>query len=164
MVNRIRFGSDVNGDCFLICLEKSELFILALTKSRVYKTLNIRVVYLKTRERINLTLSLSKKEWVCDVRSLHCRWSTFSGGAAPFTDIRPSDHGARFSFSFGFLEAGELIQFNIYYGAVETEGAAEEALASVSAEVYSFGKSFSGGTCSGKSSLRLKYTLCPFPR
>ena len=56
MVNRIRFGSDVNGDCFLICLEKSELFILALTKSRVYKTLNIRVVYLKTRVRINLTL------------------------------------------------------------------------------------------------------------
>ena len=40
----------------LICLEKSELFILALTKSRVYKTLNIRVVYLKTRVRINLTL------------------------------------------------------------------------------------------------------------
>ena len=56
MVNRIRFGSDVNGDCFLICLEKSELFILALTKSRVYKTLNIRVVYLKTRVRINLTV------------------------------------------------------------------------------------------------------------
>ena len=81
------------------------------------------------------------------------------GISAPFTDFGPLDHGARFDFNFGSLEAGELIQFNIYYGAAETEGAAEVALVSVSAEVYSFGKSSSDGTCSGTFSLCLKYIL-----
>jgi len=61
----------------------------------------------------------------------------FSGDA---TDSGPADHGALFDFGFGSLPAGESKTFNIYYGAAESEDAAEAALGSVGGEVYSLGE------------------------
>lgn len=51
----------------------------------------------------------------------------------------PEDQGALFDFSFGELNPGESRAFNIFYGAAETEAQAQAAIASVGAEVYSFG-------------------------
>src|SRR5207237_9850905 len=61
----------------------------------------------------------------------------FSGDAI---DSGPSDHGALFDFGFGTLPAGKSFKFNIYYGAAATEAEALAALATVRAEVYSFGQ------------------------
>ena len=58
---------------------------------------------------------------------------------APFTD-QIADHGASFEFQFDPLDAGEQVQFKIYYGAAGSQTDAVEALASVGAEVYSLAK------------------------
>ena len=57
-----------------------------------------------------------------------------------FVDSGPEDHGALFDFGFGALADGESMTFSIFYGAAPSEGDALAALASVSAEVYSFGQ------------------------
>jgi uncharacterized repeat protein (TIGR01451 family) len=62
---------------------------------------------------------------------------SFTGDAV---DSGPRDHGALFDFGFGTLRPGEKVTFNIYYGAAGTEDEAEEALATIRAEVYSFGQ------------------------
>lgn len=64
---------------------------------------------------------------------------------ADFVDCGPEDHGAVFDLSFGSLAPGESKTFEIFYGATYSEAAAFLALASVGAEVYSFGQSSDGG-------------------
>jgi type IV pilus assembly protein PilY1 len=67
-----------------------------------------------------------------------------------FTDAGVADHGARFIFSFGDLADGASKTFSIFYGAAPTEAGALSALASVGAEVYSFGQnSTPGGPTTG---------------
>jgi hypothetical protein len=66
-----------------------------------------------------------------------------------FTDVGPTDHGARFTFSLGGLAAGESKTFNIFYGAAASEAAALAALAAVGGnQIYSLGQS-SGGSTTG---------------
>ena len=61
-----------------------------------------------------------------------------------FTDFGPADHGARFTFGFGDLAAGETKTFQIFYGVSGSEAAALAALGLVGAEVYSFGQCNTG--------------------
>ena len=61
----------------------------------------------------------------------------FTGDAV---DSGPADHGALFDFGFGPLPPGGKTTFNIYYGAAGNEVDAITALASVRAEVFSFGQ------------------------
>lgn len=63
-----------------------------------------------------------------------------------FTDSGPGDHGAFFTFAFGTLAAGETREFDIFYGATDSESEALAALASVGAEVYSLGQSDGNGS------------------
>jgi type IV pilus assembly protein PilY1 len=63
---------------------------------------------------------------------------------ADFVDFGSADHGARFTFGFGSLGAGESVSFKIFYGAAATEAAALNALGTVAAEVYSFGQCSAG--------------------
>ncbi|MDX1537687.1 PEP-CTERM sorting domain-containing protein [Arsukibacterium sp.] len=56
-----------------------------------------------------------------------------------FTASGPEDHGANFDFNFGALLTGETFSFDIFYGGAANRNAALSALASVEAEVYSFG-------------------------
>jgi len=56
-----------------------------------------------------------------------------------FTASGPDDHGANFDFDFGALLAGETFSFDIFYGGAANRNAALSALASVDAEVFSFG-------------------------
>lgn len=65
----------------------------------------------------------------------------FAGGVGDFVDLGPADHGANFDFGFGSLGIGESKTFSIFYGGAPTEVAAFDALATVGAEVYSFGQS-----------------------
>jgi hypothetical protein len=65
------------------------------------------------------------------------------GFPAPFTD-QIEDLGASFEFQFDPLDAGEQVQFKIYYGAAGSQTDAVEALASVGAEVYSLAKPTNG--------------------
>jgi len=58
---------------------------------------------------------------------------------ANFEYCGPWDHGALFDFGFGDLAAGESKSFDIFYGATFSHDSAVNALASVGAEVYSFG-------------------------
>ena len=61
---------------------------------------------------------------------------------APFGDIDkfgPTDQGSNFDFGFGELVAGETFDFDIFYGAADTEAGALDALGEVKAEVYSLG-------------------------
>ena len=57
-----------------------------------------------------------------------------------FSNSGPADHGAAFDFSFGTLAVGGTQEFQIFYGAAPSEADALNALAAVSAEVYSLGK------------------------
>jgi hypothetical protein len=57
-----------------------------------------------------------------------------------FSNSGPDDHGAAFDFSFGTLAVGDTQVFQIFYGAAPSEADALNALAAVSAEVYSLGK------------------------
>jgi len=59
---------------------------------------------------------------------------------ANYTDKGPSDHGARFTFAFGDLAAGERRQFFLYYGATGTESAANTAVSAAALEMYSYGQ------------------------
>jgi type IV pilus assembly protein PilY1 len=59
------------------------------------------------------------------------------------------DHGARFTFGFGSLAAGESRSFDIFYGAAPNEAMALAALSAVGAEVYSFGQCTPGGEGDG---------------
>jgi type IV pilus assembly protein PilY1 len=62
-----------------------------------------------------------------------------------FIDSGPADHGAYFKFDFGTLAVGSSKTFSIFYGAAGSETAALAALATVGAEVYSFGQSNGNG-------------------
>jgi len=75
------------------------------------------------------------------------QWN-FSGDAV---DDGPSDHGALFDFGFDELEPGASHSFNIFYGGAATEQAADDALAAVGAEVFSYGQpSTEGGPDRGE--------------
>lgn len=62
------------------------------------------------------------------------------GFSGDFVDAGPNDHGAHFDFGFGSLAPGETFSFRTFYGAAGTEAAANSALSSVRAEVYSYGQ------------------------
>lgn len=64
---------------------------------------------------------------------------SISGGPS-IIDSGPNDHGAMFDFGFDDIPAGESIEFSIFYGAAGTETDALNAIASVGAEVWSFGQ------------------------
>ena len=75
-----------------------------------------------------------------------------SGGTpAPFTDLGPVDRGANFNFKFDALAPGSSFSFKTYYGAGANQEEAEDALSSVAAEAYSFGKPNVGGACTTTS-------------
>ena len=57
-----------------------------------------------------------------------------------FIDSGAADHGARFNFGFGALGVGKTFNFDIFYGAADSEALAYSALSAVSAEAYSFGQ------------------------
>jgi hypothetical protein len=57
-----------------------------------------------------------------------------------YVDKGPSDHGARFTFSFGALAAGESKQFFLYYGATGTEADANAAVSAAALEMFSYGE------------------------
>jgi hypothetical protein len=59
---------------------------------------------------------------------------------ANYVDRGPDDHGARFTFSFGTLAAGESKQFFLYYGATGTEADADSAVSAAALEMYSYGQ------------------------
>jgi hypothetical protein len=70
--------------------------------------------------------------------------------SAPFTDLGPSDHGANFNFKFDPIPPSESFSFNIYYGAGANQEEAMDAIISVAAEMYSFGKPRNAnGNCMG---------------
>ncbi len=57
-----------------------------------------------------------------------------------YTDKGPSDHGARFTFSFGNLGPGQSREFFLYYGAAGTEDDADEAVSAAALELFSYGQ------------------------
>jgi hypothetical protein len=59
---------------------------------------------------------------------------------ASYVDKGPSDHGARFTFSFGTLAGGESKQFFLYYGAAGTEADANAAVSAAALEMFSYGQ------------------------
>ena len=66
----------------------------------------------------------------------------FTGDAV---DSGPNDHGALFDFGFTPIVPGGVTEFDIYYGAAESEVAANAALGQVEAEIYSLGQPSSEG-------------------
>jgi len=66
----------------------------------------------------------------------------FTGDAV---DSGPEDHGALFDFGFTPIAPGGVTDFEIYYGAAESEVAANAALGRVEAEIYSLGQPSSPG-------------------
>ena len=62
------------------------------------------------------------------------------GNTGDFVDQGPYDHGALFDFGFDAVAPGESLSFTTYYGAAGTETSADAALATVGAEVYSYGQ------------------------
>lgn len=70
-----------------------------------------------------------------------------------FTDVGPADHGAYFRFAFGDLAPGEEKTFKIFYGAGEDEADAMASLAALAPELYSVGKSRSGGVPNNDSAV-----------
>ncbi|WP_372628056.1 PEP-CTERM sorting domain-containing protein [Arsukibacterium sp.] len=62
-----------------------------------------------------------------------------AGNSGDFTAAGPDDIGSNFDFDFGALLTGETFTFEIFYGGAANRNAALSALASVGAEVYSFG-------------------------
>lgn len=65
-----------------------------------------------------------------------------------FTDVGPTDHGAYFRFLFGDLADGASQEFDIFYGATDSEGSALAAIAAEGIELFSLGQS-NGGQTSG---------------
>lgn len=61
-------------------------------------------------------------------------------GTGDMVDSGPEDHGALFDFGFGALPAGQRRTFTIFYGAAGNQRDANQALANVGAEVFSFGQ------------------------
>ena len=59
---------------------------------------------------------------------------------ANYVDNGPADHGARFTFGFGDLAAGESKQFFLYYGAAGNEADANAAVSAAALEVFSYGQ------------------------
>ena len=59
---------------------------------------------------------------------------------ASYVDKGPDDHGARFTFSFGTLAAGESRQFFLYYGAAGNEPDANAAVSAAALELFSYGQ------------------------
>lgn len=57
-----------------------------------------------------------------------------------FIDSGPADHGALFDFEFAALAAGATLTFNTYYGAADTEAAADAARAVEGINLYSYGQ------------------------
>jgi type IV pilus assembly protein PilY1 len=57
-----------------------------------------------------------------------------------------ADHGSLFVFGFGDLDDGESVTFDIFYGAGANRADALALTTAVSAQLYSFGYSSSGGT------------------
>ena len=57
-----------------------------------------------------------------------------------YVDKGPEDHGARFVFGFGSLEAGEKLSFRLYSGAAGTKTDADAAVSAAALEVFSYGK------------------------
>ena len=70
-------------------------------------------------------------------------------------DNGPDDQGAGFDFQFPSLPNGESFTFSIYFGAGGNQAEAEAAIAAVNAEVYTFAKPTSSGSCTGKSHIKL---------
>lgn len=62
-----------------------------------------------------------------------------------FVDAGPSDHGALFDFEFAALAAGATLRFNTYYGATDTEAAADAARAAAGISIFSYGQANSDG-------------------
>jgi hypothetical protein len=63
-----------------------------------------------------------------------------------YTDLGPRDHGARFTFGFGDLEADEEKTFLLFYGAAGTEPTADAAVSAAALELYSYGQPEGGET------------------
>jgi hypothetical protein len=59
---------------------------------------------------------------------------------ANYVDKGPADHGARFTFDFGSLAAGEDKQFFLFYGASGTELEADAAVSAAALEMFSYGQ------------------------
>lgn len=66
------------------------------------------------------------------------------GFTGDFVDAGPTDHGALFDFDFADLAAGASRTFTTFYGAAGTETGANNALAAVGAEIYSYGQPSTG--------------------
>ena len=66
-----------------------------------------------------------------------------------FEDSGPDDHGSVFDFAFGDLGTGESRTFNIFYGSTANEADALAAIATLGANVWSFGQ-FSGRDINGE--------------
>jgi type IV pilus assembly protein PilY1 len=77
----------------------------------------------------------------CNSNPLVSCTELFAGGTGDFVDLGPADHGANFDFFFDPLVAGAARTLTIFYGVAPTERLAFGALASVGAEIYSFGQS-----------------------
>ena len=61
-------------------------------------------------------------------------------GIGDFIDLGVDDHGSNFDFGFGALLAGDVFEFDIFYGGSMTEAGALAALGEVGAELYSLGQ------------------------
>ena len=57
-----------------------------------------------------------------------------------YVDRGPHDHGARITFGFGDLAAGERRQFFLYYGAAGDEAEANAAVSAAALELFSYGQ------------------------
>ena len=67
-----------------------------------------------------------------------------------YVDKGPADHGARFTFGFGDLAAGERKEFFLYYGAAGDEVGANSAVSAAALEMFSYGQpSTEGGATLG---------------
>jgi hypothetical protein len=62
------------------------------------------------------------------------------GTAGDVVDAGPDDLAAAFTFDFGALANGATKEFTTFYGAAATESAANNTLALVGAEIYSYGQ------------------------
>jgi type IV pilus assembly protein PilY1 len=79
-----------------------------------------------------------------------------AGGTGDFVDLGPDDHGSNFDFGFGGLAAGEVFEFDIFYGAARTEAEALASLGEVGAEVFSLGQAGSDPDGTGFSATGAK--------
>jgi hypothetical protein len=57
-----------------------------------------------------------------------------------YVDRGPDDHGARVTFGFGDLAAGESRRFFLYYGAAGDEAGANAAVSAAALELFSYGQ------------------------